>query len=73
MTSMRGGFTFYTDYGRLISEGQLTMQISDGGVHVTQSKQFQGSACYANLGLGLYSLIFWSTKLIFGTKSKLGK
>lgn len=33
-------------------------------VHVTQSKQFQGSACYGNLGFGLWALIFWRTKLI---------
>lgn len=71
MTSMQGGFTFYMDYGCLISKGRLMMHIFNGGVHVTQSKQFQGSACYGNLGL--YCLIFWSTKLILKWPLKLHK
>lgn len=53
MTSVQGGITFYMDCGCLISKGQLMMKIFNDGVHVTQSKQFQGSACYGNLCLGL--------------------
>ncbi len=67
----REGFTFCTDYGCLISKGRLMMQVFNGSIHVTQSKQFQGSAHYGNLGM--YVLIFWSTKVILKWPLKLSK